>query len=169
MAKTDETVMKKTTEKHKKQVMDGEKDGEKVGELKPGKKTKRPKATHLKTSESVKRNSGEMEGVTEKSRTGEQKEGERKEEKGRDVSGDGEKRARTGSGDESGQDVEESRVIKKSRGHEDSKQNVRVWTVSYSSTVDLIGEWTFPRFIHKIVFHSFRTSRQRLSQIRLAK
>ncbi|XP_053096689.1 uncharacterized protein LOC117599303 [Pangasianodon hypophthalmus] len=142
MAKTDEKVMKKTTEKHKKQVMDGGKDGEpKPDEVKSGKKLKRPKATHLKTPESVKRKSGEVEGATEKSRTGEQKDGERKKEKGRDVSGDGgEKRGRTGSGDENGQDVEESRVIKKSRGHEDGKQNVRVWTVSYSSTVDLVGE-----------------------------
>ncbi|KAB5546764.1 hypothetical protein PHYPO_G00075700 [Pangasianodon hypophthalmus] len=139
MAKTDEKVMKKTMEKHKKQVMDGGKDGEpKPDEVKSGKKLKRPKATHLKTPESVKRKSGEMEGATEKSRTGEQKDGERKKEKGRDVSGDGEKRGRTGSGDENGQDVEESRVIKKSRGHEDGK-NVRVWTVSYSSTVDLVG------------------------------
>lgn len=128
MACTDETVMRKTIEKHKRQVM----DGEKYGQPKSGKKMKHPKATHLKTSESGKRNLGEMEGETEnqENRTGEQREGEKKtkpekrgKEKGTDVLGDGgtpaEKRARTGSRDENGQDVKESQVIKKSRGQED--------------------------------------------------
>lgn len=135
MACTDETIMKKTIEKHKGQVMDGEMYGQpKPDEAKSGKKMKHPRATHLKTSESGMRNSGKMEGETEKqeNRKREQREGERKTKlekrgkgKGEDVLGDGgmpaEKRARTGSGDENGQDVKESQVIKKSRGQEDSK------------------------------------------------
>lgn len=129
MAHTDEI----TSEKHKRQVMDGEKDGElKQDKMKSGKKIKRPRVIHLKTSGSGKRNSEEKEGATEKCRKEEQKEGEWKtkpkkmvEEKVADVTGDGgtpgEKRARRGSGDEKGQDVKESQVIKKSRGQEDTK------------------------------------------------
>ncbi|XP_053500396.1 zinc finger CW-type PWWP domain protein 1-like isoform X1 [Ictalurus furcatus] len=140
--------MKKTTEKNNRQVMDGEKDGEpKPDEVKSGKKMKRPRATHQKTSESGNRSSGETERMTEESRTGEWRDGERKtrqgksrKEKGTDVSGDGgtpgEKRARTGSGVENRQEVKESQVMKK---RQESKQNVRVWSVSYSSTVDVNG------------------------------
>lgn len=105
MAHTDETVMKKTTEKNNRQMMDGEKDGEpKPDDMKSGKKMKRP--------------------MTEESRTGERRDGGRKtrqgksrKEKGTDVSGDGgtpgEKRARTGSGDENRQEVKDSQVMKK--------------------------------------------------------
>ncbi|KAF4078399.1 hypothetical protein AMELA_G00198680 [Ameiurus melas] len=151
MAHTDETIMKKITEKNNRQVMDGEKDGEpKSDEMKSVKKMTCPRATRLKTSESGNSTSGEMEGVTEESRTGEQRDGERKtrqgksrKEKGIDVSGNGrtpgEKRARIGSGDENRQEVKESQVLKKSRGQEESKQNVKVWSVSYSSTVDVNG------------------------------
>lgn len=129
MSDTDEIVVKETTVKQRREVMDGEL---KPDEVKSGRNLQRPKATHLKTFEWSKKDSGEMEEASEKGRTGEVKEGEsqtklkkRAREKGRDVSGDGrmsgEKRGRKDGGNEKALDVKESQVLKKSRGQEDSK------------------------------------------------
>ncbi|KAM9444978.1 uncharacterized protein Hap1MRO34_023976 isoform 2-T2 [Clarias gariepinus] len=151
MDKTDEIkILKKTAGKHKRQVMYREKDGE-PSSPKSGEKKYRPGDKQLKSSYSEKRSSGGTERETENIRSGQKGgEGERKtkpkkrrmKEKGVGVSSDGgrpgEKRGRTGSGDEDRQDVRESQGVKESRG-QGSRKNVRVWSVSYSSTVDQPG------------------------------
>ncbi|XP_046724831.1 uncharacterized protein LOC124398656 isoform X2 [Silurus meridionalis] len=154
MVQRNETLMKKTAEKHK--VMDGEKDGDlKSGEVKTGTNSKHSKSMHINTSESVRRSSREMEGIMEESKPGEMREGEKKTPKKKNRKGtrmDGgehrEKEARKGSEDENREGVKE-KVMKKSRGQGDSEKNGSVCHVSSSSTVDLIGgEKNFKKDTH---------------------
>lgn len=128
MAHKDKIGMKKTTENPKTQVMDGGKDGDlKPGEVKPG-KINNPRGMHLKNSESGKKNSREAEGVMKESRMRGQRERDKKKMKmGREGKGTyeegkpAEKKARRGSEEEKGQNVEESLVINQCRGQESSK------------------------------------------------
>ncbi|KAI5609285.1 MORC family CW-type zinc finger protein 3 [Silurus asotus] len=101
MVQRNETLMKKTAEKHK--VMDGEKDGDlNSGEVKTGTNSKHSKSMHINTSESVRRSS----------RPGEMREGEKKTQKKKNGKGT---RTDKGSEDENGEGVKE-KVMKKSGG-----------------------------------------------------